>query len=502
MDTTDTAANVSGENREEIIDVLPFVNGEFCSSSTEAYMSSINPSTGEKLCDVPEGSVRDVDLAVLSSKSAFDERSWVDAPPSHKKMVLHRFGDLIAAEADVLDYLDALEMGKPIALGAFSAISAAALMHFYAESIDKLSGTHFNSDSTSMAVQRLVPRGVVAAITPWNFPTYNATMKIAPALAAGNSVVLKPSELSNQSSLRIVQLGLDAGLPPGVLNLVPGLGATVGQALGLHMAVDMITFTGSTSVGKHMMQYSGNSNMKAVIAECGGKSPQIVCGDCTDLDIIADNIVQSVTMNQGQVCSMGSRLLVERNIEAKLTEKVLERFEKIATGEATDPNTSYGPVVTKQQLNKILAYIESGKEDGADLVCGGDKVNNEKNGNYIKPTAFINVPETAKIAREEIFGPVLSVMGFNDTDDAIRLANSTSYGLAAYVWTNDSRKGLKIANNVNAAVTCLNAAAPAGEGAGHAFSAEPYGMSGTGTEGGMDGLESFCRRHFLWVNHG
>ena len=283
---------------------------------------------------------------------------------------------------------------------------------------------------------------------------------------------------------------------------MPGLGATVGQALGLHMAVDMITFTGSTSVGRHMMQYSGNSNMKAVIAECGGKSPQIVCGDCTDLDIIADNIVQSVTMNQGQVCSMGSRLLVERNIEAKLTEKVLERFEKIATGEATDPNTSYGPVVTKQQLNKILAYIESGKEDGADLVCGGDKVNNEKNGNYIKPTAFINVPETAKIAREEIFGPVLSVMGFNDTDDAIRLANSTSYGLAAYVWTNDSRKGLKIANNVNTAVTCLNAAAPAGEGAGHAFSAEPYGMSGTGTEGGMDGLESFCRRHFLWVNHG
>jgi acyl-CoA reductase-like NAD-dependent aldehyde dehydrogenase len=264
--------------------VAPFVDGTLSHSESDAVVSVVNPSDGQSCLQVPAGSEADVDRAVVSARHAFNEKGWSEAAPSSRKKALHRFADLAAADAATLDALDAGEMGKPVAEAFCNAAAAANLIRFYAEAVDKVTGDAFISDKHSFAVQRRVPRGVVAAVTPWNFPTFCAVLKIAPALAAGNAVVLKPSEMSSRSAIRLAHLAVEAGLPPGVLNVVPGCGETVGRALGMHMDVDMMTFTGSTSVGKLMLQYAGQSNLKVVMVECGGKSPHVVFDDGVDLD--------------------------------------------------------------------------------------------------------------------------------------------------------------------------------------------------------------------------
>ncbi|MCT2533622.1 aldehyde dehydrogenase family protein [SAR92 clade bacterium H231] len=501
MQTASNGSAPTASISEAALEVRPLIEGDLRDSTSEDLFEVVSPSTGEYLLSIPTGSQQDVDRAVASARTAFDDGRWCDAPPSFKKKTLHRFADLIAAEAPSLDALDAEEMGKPISLGFCNAAAAASLVHFYAEAIDKLSGDLFTSDLTNFVTQRRVPHGVVAAIVPWNFPSFNTVLKVAPALAAGNCVVLKPSELSSRSGLRIAQLALEAGLPQGVFNVVPGLGETVGQALGLHHDVDMLAFTGSSMVGKLMLQYAGQSNMKVVTAECGGKSPHIVFADGVDLDAAADGIAQLLLLNQGQVCSIGTRLLVQHDIEATLIEKVSSRLHNIVPGDALDPKTTFGPLVTAKQCAKVMQYIDTAPEQGAELVMGGGRLLTETGGYFVAPTVFRNVSPTAGIAQEEIFGPVLSVTSFKDTEEAIQLANSTQYGLASYVWTASLATSMKMAKGIRSSVF-INACAMAGEGAGHALSSEPAGQSGLGTEGGLAGMESYMRRQLVGINHG
>lgn len=478
----------------------PFVDGVSSLSEDDATVDVVDPSTGRRRLIISAGCKRDVDRAVASARAAFEGGSWSEAPPSLKKEVLHRLADLVVVHAAELDALDAGEMGKPLAEKQFSARGAAALIRFYAEAVDKVTGDVYSSDRNSLVLQRRVPRGVVAAVVPWNFPTFNAALKFAPALAAGNCVVLKPSELSSRSAIRLAQLALQAGLPPGVLNVVPGLGERVGKALGLHMDVDMVTFTGSTEVGKRMLQYAGESNMKVVATECGGKSPQIVFDDGVDLDAASHTISRMLLTNQGQICSVGSRLLVQRSIEKPLLDKISAQLNGVVIGNALDPGTTFGPLASAAQCSRVMQYIETAAHDGAELVAGGRQLLRETGGFFVEPTVFRRVAPAARIAQEEIFGPVLSVIAFEDEADAIRIANGTIYGLMSYVWTASLSTGMRMAKQVRSSVL-VNATAPMGEGPGHAFSSEPARQSGVGAEGGLAGMESYLRRQVVWLNH-
>lgn len=480
--------------------VASFVEGQSKESSGDATVDVVNPSCGQRLFSLPAGTEEDANRAVASSRKAFGDGRWAGAAPSFRKRALYRFAELITAHAAALDELDAQEMGKPISTPFCNAAGAANLVRFYAEAVDKVIGDVYASDRYSFVAQRRVPRGVVAAIVPWNFPVFVAALKFAPALAAGNCVVLKPSELSSRSAIKLAQLAVEAGIPLGVLNVVVGLGETVGRALGLHMDVNMVTFTGSTAIGKKMLQYAGQSNMKLVMAECGGKSPQIVFDDVIDLNIASDRIAQKILVNQGQVCSAGTRLLVQKEIEGPLVEKITQRIQEIVMGDALDPKTTYGPIASNGQLAQIMQYVEGARGEGARLVAGGRRVLRETGGYFVEPTVFSNVQPQSRIAQDEIFGPVLSVISFKDEEDAIRIANSTMYGLAAYVWTTNIALGMRLANGILSSVF-INAAPPTGEGAGHAFSSEPVGQSGVGVEGGLAGMESYMRRQLVWTSH-
>jgi acyl-CoA reductase-like NAD-dependent aldehyde dehydrogenase len=476
------------------------VDGCLLHSDDRATVPVINPSIGRPSFDIAAGSATDADRAVTSARKAFDDGRWSDSPPSFRKRTLYKFAELIAANAGELDALDAEEMGKPVAQSLFNASAASGLMHFHAEALDKVMGDVFSSDKNSLVVQRRVPRGVVAAVVPWNFPTFNAVLKVAPALAAGNCVVLKPSELASRSALRLGELALEAGLPPGVLNVVLGLGETVGRALALHRDVDLIAFTGSTEVGKLMLQYAGQSNMKPVLAECGGKSPQILFADGVDLNAACDSIARAVLSNQGQICSVGSRLLVERSIESQVLERITSRLKEIVIGDARNAQTTFGPLASGKQCERVMNYIHDAPRQGARLVAGGRRVLEETGGYFVEPTVFSDVAPAARIAQEEIFGPVLSVIPFESEAAAVRIANDTIYGLAAYVWTADLSRAMRMGKSIRSTVM-INAAPPLGEGPGHAFSAEPARQSGIGTEGGLAGMESYMRRQMVWINH-
>ena len=483
-------------------EISPFINGQYVVSASETWIDIVNPANSQYLYKMPAGCSEDANRAVISARQNFNRGDWRDQPPSARKAILHRFADLIAEQASVLDRLDALEMGKPTGLARFNAKGAANRIHFMAETIDKLSSSLLATDKTSVVMQDMMPRGVVVAITPWNFPTFNVALKIGPALAAGNSVVLKPSEVSAQSAFIMAELALQAGLPAGTLNVVPGLGQTVGKALALHMDVDMVSFTGSTAVGKLMLQYSGQSNMKEVATECGGKSPQIVFDDGLDLDVVADGIAAGILTNQGQVCSAGSRVLVQASLMEALTTKICARMEAIKIGDPMDAGTTYGPLVSSQHLNRVLGYISQAQQDGADLVYGGNRVLESSGGHFLEPAVFVNVDPASALAQDEIFGPVLSIMPFNTEDEAVALANCTCYGLAAFVWSTRTTTAMKMAKQIPSGIIIINATAPIGEGPGSALSIEPYGQSGTGVEGGIPGIKRFMRQQLVWLNHG
>jgi gamma-glutamyl-gamma-aminobutyraldehyde dehydrogenase/4-guanidinobutyraldehyde dehydrogenase/NAD-dependent aldehyde dehydrogenase len=439
------------------IDGRAVVGGKRIDAVSGARFDCISPIDGRKLTEVARCAELDVDAAVASSRAAFEDGRWAGKAPAERKRTLIRFADLMLANKDELALLETLDMGKPIRYSRSVDVQLAQnCIRWYGEAIDKLYDQVAPSPQDSLALITREPVGVVAAIIPWNYPMLMAAWKIGPALAAGNSVVLKPSEKAPLTSLRLAELALEAGVPEGVFNVLPGYGDEAGRALALHMDVDCIGFTGSTRVGKQILQMAGQSNLKRAWTELGGKSANIVCADCPDLDAAVAGAIGSIYFNQGESCNAPSRLFVEESIRDAFLDKALALMPKYAPGDPLDESTVMGAIVDATQMKTVLGYIEDGKAAGARLLAGGQAARMESGGLYIEPTLFDGVDSTMRIAREEIFGPVLSVLSFTDLDEAVRQANSTPYGLAAAVWTADMSKAIRTSRKLRAGTVHVN----------------------------------------------
>ncbi|WP_439814133.1 aldehyde dehydrogenase [Zavarzinia sp. CC-PAN008] len=435
-----------------------FIGGKFVDSASGAKFESINPVNGEVIAAVARGGQADVDLAVNAARKAFKSGVWSRMAPRDRAAVMYRYADLIAAHALDFALLDVLDMGKPVSEMLNGDVpGAVTTFRFFGETIDKIEGIVTNTASTEFHYILRQPLGVVACVVPWNYPLLMAAWKVAPALAAGNSVILKPAEQSPLSATLMARLFSEAGGPDGVFNVVQGLGEEAGKALGLHMGVDKIGFTGSTEVGKLMMVYSGQSNMKRVTTECGGKTPQIITAQTPDLDTAVAYAVNGIYGNQGEVCNAGSRLLVDEKIHDEFVSRFLEKAkESFNPGDPLDPATTMGPLVTFEHQKRVLNYIEVGKAEGAKVELGGGVPQGLEKGAYVAPTLFTGVNNAMRIAQEEIFGPVTGIIPFKTVDQAIEIANDSVYGLAASIWTSDVSTAIKAARDIEAGVVWVN----------------------------------------------
>ncbi len=474
-----------------------YVNGRYVAAASGATFDCVSPIDGRVLVQVASTDAADVDLAVADARRAFESGRWSGQPPRERKRVLLRFAELILEHREELALLETLDMGKPISDSLAVDIPATArCIAWYAEAVDKIYDEVAPTGPDALALITREPIGVVGAIVPWNFPLIMAAWKIGPALAAGNSIILKPSEKSPLTAIRIAELASLAGLPDGVFNVLPGYGHTAGQALALHMDVDCIGFTGSTRTGKLMLQYSGQSNMKRVWLECGGKSPNIVLADCPDLDRAAAAAAAAIFFNQGEMCSAGSRLIVEERVRDEVLEKVVEAGRRMPPGDPLDPETRLGAIVDETQLRTVLGYIGAGREEGARVLTGGHQARRETGGCYVEPTVFADVTPQMKIAREEIFGPVLAAITVKDADEAVRVGNSAIYGLAAAVWTRDITRAHRIARALRAGMVYVNC-----------YDADditvPFGgfkQSGTGRDKSLHAFDKYTELKTTWID--
>jgi gamma-glutamyl-gamma-aminobutyraldehyde dehydrogenase/4-guanidinobutyraldehyde dehydrogenase/NAD-dependent aldehyde dehydrogenase len=434
-----------------------FVNGKRTSAFSGKTFDCISPVDGRLLTQVARCAQVDVDAAVQAARHAFEDRRWSGLAPVARKRIMIKFADQLLAHAEELALMETLDMGKPIKYSrAVDVNSAANCIRWYGEAVDKIYDEIAPTASTALALITREPMGVVGVIVPWNYPMIMAAWKIAPALAAGNSVVLKPSEKSPLTALRLAELAIEAGIPPGVFNVVPGFGPEAGSPLALHMDVDCIGFTGSTRVGKQIHVMAGQSNLKRAWTELGGKSPNIVFADCPDLDKAVEAAVGSIFFNQGESCNAPSRLFVEASIQDKFLEKAVALAPQFAPANPLDPATIMGAIVDKTQMDTVLRYVESGKSEGASLLYGGEQALTQSGGCYVQPTIFAGVNPNMTICREEIFGPVLSVLSFTDTAEVVRQANASVYGLQAAVWTRDINKAHGVARALRAGTVHVN----------------------------------------------
>jgi acyl-CoA reductase-like NAD-dependent aldehyde dehydrogenase len=478
-----------------------FINGEFTDARGGGTFATINPATEEKITDVASASVEDVDAAVKAARAQLEPGSdWQKMKPRDRAKILWRIADMLSARAEEIGRIETIDNGKPIFESQFVDTPAAAeCLYYFAGWSGKVTGETLPVADNAFTYTLREPVGVVGAITPWNFPLMLAVWKIAPALATGNTVVIKPASNTSLSLLKFAEYAKECGLPAGVLNVIPGRGSVVGNAMVDHPGVDAIAFTGSTEVGRQLMARAAKT-LKKVSLELGGKSPNIVFADA-DLDAAARGALNAIFYGKGEVCAAGSRLLVEESAHDELMTKVCERAAKMTAGDPLHPKTRLGAIVSKDQMETVLSYIEAGKSEGAKLVCGGERANIDGGGGtgkgyFIKPTIFDDVDPNMRISREEIFGPVLATIRFNDAEDAIAKGNATVYGLAAAVWTRDVSKAHRIARALKAGTVWVNTynlydpALPFGG----------FKESGFGRDQGKDALEKYTQTKSVWVN--
>ncbi|NET48352.1 MAG: aldehyde dehydrogenase family protein [Merismopedia sp. SIO2A8] len=461
------------------------INNEWVNSVSGKRFETINPSTGEVICDLAEADAADVDLAVAAARKAFNSGDWKQMSATGRGELLYKLADLIEQNIEELARLETLDNGKPLNDSLKADLPLViACYRYYAGWADKIQGKTIPINGPYFCYTRHEPVGVVGQIIPWNFPLLMQAWKLGPALAAGNTVVLKTAEQTPLSALRVGELILEAGFPPGVVNILSGYGPTAGAAISHHMGIDIVAFTGSTEVGHLIMEAAAKSNLKRVTLELGGKSPNIVFADA-DMDQALEGSHDALFFNQGQCCCAGSRLFVEEKCYDEFVAKSLERAQNRIVGDPFDAQTQQGPQVDQEQFNRVMGYIEHGVREGAQMLCGGSQVGDR--GYFIKPTVFVDVKDEMKIAQEEIFGPVMSIIKFKDIDEVIERANATMYGLAAAVWTKDIGKAHAIANSVRAGTVWVNcfdvfdAAAPFGG----------FKQSGIGRELGEYGLQQY-----------
>jgi gamma-glutamyl-gamma-aminobutyraldehyde dehydrogenase len=458
----------------------------------ESTFTVVSPRDGKVLATVADAGEREVDVAVAAARRAFDHGPWPRLAPVERGRVLLRLADLIEEHRAELALTISLEMGKPITDAHDIELRAAInTFRWYGQLADKLVDESPRTASDSLALVTREPAGVVAAVVPWNFPLTLASWKVAPALAAGCTVVLKPSEFSPLSALRLGQLASEAGLPPGVLNVIAGDGPTAGRALGLHPDVDVLAFTGSTAVGRHFLHYAADSNLKRVWLELGGKSPNIILPDAPDLSRAAATAAWGIFFNQGEMCTAPSRLLVHSSIADEVTEAVIAHAESLRVGDPLDPATQMGPLVSSQHLDRVLGRIS----DASRLRTGGTRIMGDSGGSYLAPTVFDQVSPSAPIARDEIFGPVLSILTFSSLDEAISLANATEYGLAAGLWTANLSTAHRVSRALRAGTVWVNCYE---EG----DLSVPFGgmkQSGNGRDKSTHSLEKYTELKTTWI---
>lgn len=474
------------------------IGGRGIPAQSGETFDTVNPANGQVLAQVAKGDSADVDAAVAAARNAFDEGPWPKMSPAERKVIIQRFATLVEANTDELAMMEAMEAGKPIAdCMEIDLPETVNTLRWHAEAADKIYDQV--SPSAPGVVSMIVrePVGVVGVILPWNFPLMMAAWKLGPILATGCTAVLKPAEQTSLSTIRLAELATEAGVPDGVINVVPGFGETAGQAIGMHPGVDCVGFTGSTDTGRLFLKYAADSNLKRVLLECGGKNPMIVMADVDDLDTVADHAVNSIFWNMGENCSSNSRLLAHSSIKDKLLERILERTHDWVVGDPLDSHTRIGPLVEQGHMEKVLEHIESAKADGANLVRGGSRVREESGGYFVEPTIFDNVTADMRLAREEVFGPVLAVSTFETPEEAIAIANDTDYGLAASVFTANNKTAHNAARAIRAGTVAVNCY---GEG----DVSTPFGGYKQSGFGGRDkslaAHDQYCELKTIWID--